>query len=315
MKTIKAIFLGSLLAIGLLCLSFYIYLFQKRTYDVEINLSSGQNIRKELSKLELGKAFFLYLKYWKEGGKNIKAAYYHFQGDYSMVELVSMLEEGKGQFVKFTIIEGTTLPTILRKLEEAGFGKMERYYAVLNEKDFPYPRPQGNWEGYFYPETYNIPKGYEEEQIVDMFLQEFLKRFPVEEYSNREEFYQKLILASLLEREAQLKEEKALMASVIENRLAKGMRLEIDSTINYIFDYQKKRILYKDLEVESPYNSYRNFGLPPGPICSPTKDSVEAAYHPAQTEYYFFVTKGGGAHHFSKTYQEHMDFQKKKKAP
>lgn len=315
MKKKSQILILLLVIVGILVSSFHFYLSHKRSYSVEINLSSGQNVRKELSKLNLGRAFFLYLKYFHEGGKNIKAAYYEFQGDYSIRDIVAMLEEGKGQFVKFTVIEGTPLPKILDKLEAEGFGKRENYERILREKDFPYPRPNGNWEGYFYPETYNIPKGYTEEQVIDIFAQEFLRRFPVENYPDKEDFYQKLILASLLEREAQLPEEKALMASVIQNRLTKGMRLEIDSTVNYVFGYEKKRILYKDLEVNSPYNTYRHFGLPPGPICSPTQGSVEAAYHPAQTEYYFFVTKGGGAHHFSKSYREHMDFQKTKRAP
>lgn len=106
---------------------------------------------------------------------------------------------------------------------------------------FPYPTPEGNWEGYFYPETYNIPGNYTEKEVIQLFLQEFLKRFPPEDYADKEKFYQKLILASLLEKEAKLEEEKAIIASVIENRLQKGMRLEIDSTVNYLYDYQKRR--------------------------------------------------------------------------
>ena len=81
----------------------------------------------------------------------------------------------------------------------------------------------------------------------------------------------------------------------------------------FLFNYEKKRIYYKDLEVQSPYNTYRNKGLPPGPICNPTVSSVDAAYNPADTEFLFFVTKGGGAHFFSKTYKEHLDFQKNNK--
>ena len=81
---------------------------------------------------------------------------------------------------------------------------------------------------------------------------------------------------------------------------------------NFVFNYEKKRIYYKDLEVDSPYNTYKNKGLPPGPICNPTVSSVNAAYNPADTEYLFFVTKGGGEHFFSKTYKEHLDFQKNK---
>jgi len=291
----------------------YQQISKKQEYHVSLNFEYGKNIREELSKINKNgnKLFWLYLRYFHQGGKDIKAGYYEFQGQYSWQELISMLEEGRGKFQKITIIEGTPLPRILDLLEEKGIGKKEVYLQELKSIDFPYPTPEGNWEGYFYPETYNIPGNYTEKEVIQLFLQEFLKHFPTEEYPNKEEFYQKLILASLLEREAKLEEEKAVIASVIENRLKKGMRLEIDSTVNYLYQYQKKKMYYKDLEIDSPYNTYRNTGLPPGPICSPTTSSLYAAYHPAQTEYYFFVTKGEGAHHFTKTYREHLDFQKK----
>ena len=119
-------------------------------------------------------------------------------------------------------------------------------------------------------------------------------------------------MASILEREAAVQSEKPLMASVFYNRIKKNMTLSADSTVNFVFNYEKKRIYYKDLEVDSPYNTYKNKGLPPGPICNPTVSSVDAAYNPADTEYLFFVTKGGGEHFFSKTYKEHLDFQKNK---
>lgn len=308
----KSLLILSLLLLCLLpMLGGAFYLYKKDYYDVDLNLAYGENVREELGKLGKGKIFWLYLRYFHEGGKKIKAGYYEISGQYNIPEVLEMLEEGRGQFQKITIIEGTPLTQIFEQLERAGLGKQERYQEILREKTFVYPTPNGNWEGYFYPETYNIPQNFKEEEIIDLFLKQFLKQFPEEKYPNKEEFYQKLILASLLEREAQLKEEKPIIASVIENRLAKGMRLEIDSTVNYLFHYEKKRIYYKDLEISSPYNTYRNLGLPPGPICSPTLDSMEAAYHPAQTEYYFFVTKGEGAHHFSKSYQEHMEFQKR----
>ena len=148
--------------------------------------------------------------------------------------------------------------------------------------------------------------------MANVFLKEFLKKFPVENYPDKDEFYQKLIMASILEREAAVESEKPLMASVFYNRIAKNMTLSADSTVNFVFNYEKKRIYYKDLEVDSPYNTYKNKGLPPGPICNPTVSSVNAAYNPADTEYLFFVTKGGGEHFFSKTYKEHLDFQKNK---
>lgn len=88
------------------------------------------------------------------------------------------------------------------------------------------------------------------------------------------------------------------------------MVLASDATVNYLYDYTKKRMYYKDLKIESPYNTYLNTGLPPGPIASPDKNSVDAAYNPEETEYLFFVARGDGYHHFTKTYKEHLDFQK-----
>ena len=229
-----------------------------------------------------------------------------------MIELVSMLESGKSKVFKFTIIEGNTVKNVMDKLVADGKGKRENFEKAFKEIDFSYPTPDGNFEGYLYPETYFIPESYDEKSIINIFLKEFLKKFPVESYPDKDEFYQKLIMASILEREAAVESEKPIMASVFYNRIAKNMTLSADSTVNFVFNYEKKRIYYKDLEVDSPYNTYKNKGLPPGPICNPTVSSVEAAYHPADTEYLFFVTKGGGEHFFSKTYKEHLDFQKNK---
>lgn len=293
----------------------YQQICKKREYQVALNFEYGKNIREELLKINARnhKLFWLYLRYFHQGGKDIKAGYYEIHGQYSWKDVLSMLEEGRGKYQKITIIEGTPLFQVFELLEEKGIGKAEKYREQLQMISFPYPTPDGNWEGYFYPETYNVPENYTEKDVIQLFLQEFLKHFPEEEYPDKEEFYQKLILASLLEREAKLEEEKPMIASVIENRLKKGMRLEIDSTVNYLYQYQKKRIYYKDLEKDSPYNTYRHTGLPPGPICSPTEKSMYAAYHPAKTDFYFFVTKGEGTHHFTKTYQEHINFQKKYK--
>ena len=229
-----------------------------------------------------------------------------------MIELVSMLESGKSKVFKFTIIEGNTVKNVIDKLVANGKGTRENFEKALKEIDFPYPTPNGNFEGYLYPETYFIPESYDEKAILNIFLKEFLRKFPVENYPDKDEFYQKLIMASILEREAAVESEKPIMASVFYNRIAKNMTLSADSTVNFVFNYEKKRIYYKDLEVDSPYNTYKNKGLPPGPICNPTVSSVNAAYNPADTEYLFFVTKGGGEHFFSKTYKEHLDFQKNK---
>ena len=291
-----------------------VYQFSKKDkYNLVLEIDKDKPLKESLSALPVSNNpfFKLYLKF-KNNGRDIKAGIYELRGKFNMIELVSMLESGKSKVFKFTIIEGNTVKNVIDKLVANEKGSRENFEKAFKEIDFPYPTPNGNFEGYLYPETYFIPDSYDEKAILNVFLKEFLKKFPVENYPDKDEFYQKLIMASILEREAAVESEKPLMASVFYNRIAKNMTLSADSTVNFVFNYEKKRIYYKDLEVDSPYNTYKNKGLPPAPICNPTVSSVEAAYHPADTEYLFFVTKGGGEHFFSKTYEEHLEFQKNK---
>ena len=291
-----------------------VYQFSKKDkYNLVLEIDKDKPLKESLSALPVSNNpfFKLYLKF-KNNGRDIKAGIYELRGKFNMIELVSMLESGKSKVFKFTIIEGNTVKTVIDKSVANEKGSRENFEKAFKEIDFPYPTPNGNFEGYLYPETYFIPDSYDEKAILNVFLKEFLKKFPVENYPDKDEFYQKLIMASILEREAAVESEKPLMASVFYNRIAKNMTLSADSTVNFVFNYEKKRIYYKDLEVDSPYNTYKNKGLPPGPICNPTVSSVNAAYNPADTEYLFFVTKGGGEHFFSKTYKEHLDFQKNK---
>ena len=291
-----------------------VYQFSKKDkYNLVLEIDKDKPLKESLSALPVSNNpfFKLYLKF-KNNGRDIKAGIYELRGKFNMIELVSMLESGKSKVFKFTIIEGNTVKNVIDKLVANEKGSRENFEKAFKEINFPYPTPDNNFEGYLYPETYFIPDSYDEKAILNVFLKEFLKKFPVENYPDKDEFYQKLIMASILEREAAVESEKPLMASVFYNRIAKNMTLSADSTVNFVFNYEKKRIYYKDLEVDSPYNTYKNKGLPPGPICNPTVSSVNAAYNPADTEYLFFVTKGGGEHFFSKTYKEHLDFQKKK---
>ena len=291
-----------------------VYQFSKKDkYNLVLEIDKDKPLKESLSALPVSNNpfFKLYLKF-KNNGRDIKAGIYELRGKFNMIELISMLESGKSKVFKFTIIEGNTVKNVIDKLVANEKGSRENFEKAFKEIDFPYPTPNGNFEGYLYPETYFIPDSYDEKAILNVFLKEFLKKFPVENYPDKDEFYQKLIMASILEREAAVESEKPLMASVFYNRIAKNMTLSADSTVNFVFNYEKKRIYYKDLEVDSPYNTYKNKGLPPGPICNPTVSSVNAAYNPADTEYLFFVTKGGGEHFFSKTYKEHLDFQKNK---
>ena len=113
-------------------------------------------------------------------------------------------------------------------------------------------------------------------------------------------------LASMVEREATHKEEMPLIAGVFEKRMQMGMPIQADTTIQYILGAQKKEVTYDDLELESPYNTYLNKGLPPGPVGNPSMDAIRAVIHPVMTDYLYFVADKEGYHHFTKTYEEHV---------
>ena len=240
------------LTVIIVVLGFSYYQIEKKTkYDNFIlEIDSSKPLRKSLETLPIAKSVFfkIYLKL-NNGGKNIKAGYYEINGDYNIKDLISILESGKSKGYKFTIIEGYTVKNVIDKLVANGIGEREKYLSALNEIDFPYLTPNKNYEGYFYPETYFIPEKYDEKSTLELFLNEFLKKFPEDKYPDKEDFYKKLIMASILEREAALDSEKPLMASVFYNRIEKNMTLSADSTVNFLYNYEKKRIYYKDLEI------------------------------------------------------------------
>lgn len=305
------------LALAVVLISAFVVfsLTKKIEYNQVVEIRKGQSISKSLKDLPVSKdiMFKLYLK-MKNQGKNIKAGYYELKGEYSIITLVDVLESGKDKIYRFTIPEGYSLAQIVNKLVVDGKIDKDKFYEELkNVKDFPYPTPNGNFEGYFYPETYNFSEIVEEKEIIDTILKEFVKKFPPEKYPDKEEFYKKLIMASIIEKEAVKPDEKPVISSAFYNRLKRGMTLSSDATVNYLFNYSKRRIYYKDLEIDSPYNTYKNKGLPPAPIANPDVKSVEASYNPSETKYLFFVARGDGYHYFSKTYEEHLEFQRKNK--
>ncbi|UUZ86641.1 endolytic transglycosylase MltG [Paenibacillus sp. P26] len=170
-------------------------------------------------------------------------------------------------------------------------------------------------EGYLFPETYEWKKDVTPDEIVESMTQELDKKLaelPKDWQSALKQrgltFHQPLTVASLIEREVALEEERALVSGVIYNRLKQGMPLQIDATVQYLFDKPKERLFEKDLQIESPYNTYLHPGLPPGPIASPSLASIQAALYPAGTKYLYYVTKKDGSkgHLFAETYEQHL---------
>lgn len=317
MKKKILILLFLILAIPTALFKFYsIKVAEKKDYNIQVNLKQGMSLNSVFNKLGIEDSliFKIFLKYEKNSGKNIKAGFYEFNGKYSYADILQMMEEGKVKYTILTIPEGYSIKEIGKLLQDRGIGTEDGLKkALANIKDFPYLTPNGNFEGYLYPETYYLSVDTNETEIVKAMTKEFIKRFPPEQYPDKKRFYEQLIMASIIEREAQLKEEKPLMASVFYNRLKKGMNLGSDATVNYAYDYSKRRMYYKDLKIDSPYNTYMYKGLPPAPISNPDYNSVMAALKPANTDYLFFVVTSNGKHTFTKTYKEHLEIQKKSK--
>ncbi|AOZ91854.1 endolytic transglycosylase MltG [Paenibacillus crassostreae] len=309
---------------------------------VEFTIESGMGTT-QIAKLLQEKAlikndiiFIAYLKY-KDQGSRFQAGTYRITPGTNNDELIAMFNNGdvvKEDMIRFTIPEGFTVEQLINKLEEEGIVDGEVMLKLLDDPSTADAAlvdtiPSGSdaelkhvLEGYLFPETYELKKGVTEEEIIKTMTAQLLK-----EINTIENFEQKLkdrdltlhellTIASLVEREVVVDHERSLVAGVIYNRLNEGQKLEIDATVQYALDQPKERLFYKDLEIESPYNTYLVEGLPPGPISNPSLASIEAALQPESTEYFYYVTKKDGSqeHLFGKTYKEHLKNIEKSKS-
>jgi UPF0755 protein len=176
--------------------------------------------------------------------------------------------------------------------------------------EIPQDRPN-RLEGYLFPDTYQIPVNPNPGDIITRMLHNFDQKFTFDLQMRAEELNLStddvIIMASIIERETRLASERALVSQVIHRRLARNMSLDMDSTVKYAMDDPPLRLLYVHLDIESPYNTYRNRGLPIGPIANPGLAAIEAALHPADTDYLFFVLRDEetGEHIFTRSLEEH----------
>ncbi len=261
-------------------------------------------------------AFRLYARYHKLDSQ-IKAGLYMLNPAMSTEEILTILVRGKTATKTFTIPEGYTLKQITNSLADKGLIREELFSDLLvtGKYDYPFlkglPTGEKRLEGYLFPETYNISLDSTEKDIINVMLAGMdrqIKELKLEERARvlHLTLHQVMTIASMIEREASKDEDRTLISSVIHNRLKKDMLLQIDATVEYALGGHREKIYYKDLEVDSPYNTYKYKGLPVGPIAAPGKESLVAAVTPAQTEYLYYLAKPDGYHVFAKTYAEHM---------
>lgn len=248
--------------------------------------------------------------------KRIVHGTFRLTSDLSVPEVLKFLT-GSGRVVKrFTIPEGLTLREIASRLEEQGIVNREEFLREAATGQFDYaflkevPPGPNRLEGYLFPDTYRVFAGVSARAVIELMLRRFGEVAGEINLAGKAAeqgltVHEAVTLASLVEREAKREEERALIAGVLLNRLRCGMLLQVDATVQYALGEHRERILYRDLEVDSPYNTYRITGLPPGPIAAPGRASLLAVLHPRETDYLYYVAKPDGSHAFARTLEEH----------
>ncbi|WP_164914370.1 endolytic transglycosylase MltG [Aminipila luticellarii] len=247
-----------------------------------------------------------------------KAGEYSLSPSMPLEQIMEIIISGDSNTSRFTIPEGLTIKETADRLAAKNLINKDAFLSEVKSGTFDYrfisllPNTENRLEGFLYPETYDIYTTASEHEIIGKMLDQFDKLVPEEYYTRASEMgydmYKIITIASLIEKETLVSSEKPVVASVIYNRLAVNMPLQIDATVQYALPEHKERLNYKDLEVDSPYNTYQNTGLPQGPICSPGIDSIKAALYPANTNYYYYVLSAekNGSHKFSNTYEEFL---------
>ena len=233
------------------------------------------------------------------------------------LKTVDVMVKGRIKQVRFTVPEGYSVAKTAKKLEAEGLGSADKFMAAA--KDYaPYPYMQTDnsnvlfkAEGFIYPATYDFPVGISEQEMLKMMVAQFDKEMQssgiAKTVAERNLPLRDVVnMASMVELEAVFAEEQPKIAGVFLKRVAIGMPIQSDTTIQYLLGTQKEVVTFADTKIQSPYNTYQNPGLPPGPIGSPGLTAIKAVLQPEQTDYLYFVAEKDGHHRFTKTYAEHL---------
>ena len=292
----------------------------EKTGEIAIEIPQGSSLNKISVLLEetgaiRGRLRFKVLAKLMKMERNLKFGEYRFMLPLTPLSLLRKIASGDVVAYLITFPEGVTIFDVARNIESAGLSPGA---AVMKKAaDAQFAASLGiegeSLEGYLFPETYKFNRGSSPEVILrrmvdrfnTVFNQDMEKQAAAVGLSRKE----LITFASLVEKETGCAEEKPVIAAVFLNRLGKGMRLDCDPTVIYSLKLENsafnERLNRNHLKKESPYNTYLNVGLPPGPICSPGLDSIQAVLHPAKVSYLYFVSKNDGTHQFSETLPEH----------
>ena len=299
--------------------------------EVEIPMGSGitliSSILEEKGIVKDARIFKYYTKFKNESA--FQAGNYSLTKSMTLDEIIESLKTGRvyrEPVFTMTVPEGLTLDQIAKIVEKNTPHSAEQFmkkatdaafieqlmveYPVLLTEDILNENIRYALEGYLYPATYPF---FEEKPSIEEVIKAMLTSMDkiVSEYTNvlaekEMSVHEFLTFASLLEEEATAKTDRETIASVFYNRIEIDMPLQTDPTVLYALGSHKERVLYEDLEVQNPYNTYQNVGLPPGPIAGAGKSSIEATLNPSQTDYLYFLADKEGTNHFAKSYDEHL---------
>ncbi len=251
---------------------------------------------------------------WHARGRSLKAGEYRFSEPATPTAVIDRLARGDVYLLPLTIPEGLTAEEMARVFEQSGLGPASAFVAAAREpaaiRDID--PDADSLEGYLFPDTYHLPRRTDGEALVDRMVRRFKAVFD-EDLRARVKasgltVRQVMSLAALVEKETARGEERPLVAAVYRNRLRIGMPMQADPTVVYALKRAGRwngNIRKADLQIDSPYNTYRYPGLPPGPIASPGKASIEAVLSPAPVDYLYFVSRNDGSHAFATTLAEH----------
>ncbi len=302
--------------------------------SIDFSIRAGENGATVAARLERmgivsdGDLFRLLLRYWGVDAK-IEAGDYVLRRDMSMSDVASHLQHGRLRAKTVTIREGLRAEEIAHLLASEGLVDQEEFILLVRDNAFHYdflrdrpPDAPKTLEGFLFPDTYQVPVSITATALIDTMLMNFDRRVTIEmrqqALDNGLDLFDALTLASIIEREVVMAEERPIVASVYLNRLRLGMYLEADPTVQYAKGYDAEtgrwwpQLALDELRaVDSPFNTFTHPGLPPGPICSPGLASIEAVLKPAESTYLFFHAKGDGSHAFAETFEEHLENQRK----
>ena len=320
-----------LLAIILILIGWFFYIYnldnaisdnpQIKSFIVQPGWGSTK-ISQELKKEGLISSSFVFQFYvWQQGIKSkLQDGEYFLANNLSIKEIAQILSRGAGvtKEITLTFIEGWNNQEIADYLAQKGIAENKNFFAVVQKKadfwdeyDFLSDKPGDlDLEGYLFPDTYRVYHDASLTDIVKKMLDNFGRKLTpelrAETIKQGKTIHEVLTLASILEKEVSTESDRKMVANIFYKRLAAGMPLQADSTVNYVSGKSVSRASGKDLEIDSPYNTYEYKGLPPGPICNPGMAAIEAAIYPAKNPYWYFLTTPDGKVVYSKTHEEHV---------